>query len=590
MPDLIRFDVFEVNLRSRELRKKGIPISLQEQPFRILEILVAAAGNVVTREELAAALWPSGTFVEFDRGLNTAVNKLRVALGDSAEEPRFIETVGRRGYRFKVSRAKPRLRHTIAAGAAVIVLIAFAFQHFATNGQQRTIRSIAVLPLANLSNDRQQEFFADGMTDQLITDLAKMQGLSVISHQSVMQFKASRLPLTQIARQLGVDAVIEGSVVRSGSRVRVTAQLLDGRSDRHLWASEYEREIGDVLALQDDVAGDIAEQIGAKLVRASSPIKSTAYLLYLRGRYQLNELPPNFDPAIALFQQAIKEDANFAAAYAGLADCYATRAYSQMKPLGRANDAQTARSFAEKALRLDPTLAEAYTTLGYLDLRAFDYRFAESNFQRAIAANPNYVKAHHQYVLHLIRFKRFDEAIREARIALQLDPISFHAHNGLANSLAFAGRNAEAMERIRIMLNLYPAYAELQSSLHFRLSLLLHEVGRDSEAASEFIRSLDEPKVAPLAARLKATRGGFAEILRTYLQDPAVTESEDDWTLATLYAFLGNREGALEHLERACAKHQNEASSINADSHFDFVRADPRFQTLLAKMNLRAPR
>src|SRR5205807_7468572 len=156
MADVIRFDDFEVNLRSRELRKKGVPVSLQEQPFRILEILVAAAGNVVTREELAAALWPSGTFVDFDRGLNTAINKLRVALGDSAEEPRFVETVGRRGYRFKVPRAKPRLRHTIAASAAVIVLIAFAFLHFATNRQQPAIRSIAVLPLTNLSNDRQQ--------------------------------------------------------------------------------------------------------------------------------------------------------------------------------------------------------------------------------------------------------------------------------------------------------------------------------------------------------------------------------------------------------------------------------------------------
>src|SRR5437016_4099605 len=302
MLHLVRFDVFEVNLRSRELRKKGVPISLQEQPFRILDILVAAAGNVVTREELAAALWPSGTFVEFDRGLNTAVNKLRVALGDSAEKPRFIETVGRRGYRFIGARAPAtRVRFLLGAIAAVAIVMA-ATAYFETTLKTTSIHSIAVLPLMNLSKNQEEQFFADGMTDQLITDLAKIRGLGVISHQSVMRFKSSHASLKQIAGELGVDALVEGSVVRNGSRVRVTAQLIDARTDRHLWASDYEREIGDVLALQDEVARDIAGQIGSTLVSrpSRSEIKSEAYLLYLRGRYEWNKLPPNFGPAMAL--------------------------------------------------------------------------------------------------------------------------------------------------------------------------------------------------------------------------------------------------------------------------------------------------
>jgi len=447
MSDVVRFDRFELDLRSRELRKKGVPVSLQEQPFRILEILVAASGRVVTREELTAALWPAGTFIEFDRGLNTAVNKLRAALGDSANTPRFIETVGRHGYRFVVPPSRPPLRRVIAgstAGAALL-LSALAFLHIAANGQKTAIHSIAVLPLANLSNDRQQEFFADGMTDQLITDLAKIQGLGVISHQSVMRFKGSRLPLTQVARQLGVDAVVEGSVVWSGSRVRVTAQLLDGHTDRHLWASDYERDIGNVLALQNDVARDIADQVGAKL---ASPVAHTqssdAYLLYLRGLYEWNKIPPNFDAAIKVFEAAIRIDPRFARAYAGLADCYATRKW--WDTTHAPDDREHARTLALTALRLDPSLAEAYTTLAGLADDAHQNDVAERYFQRALAANSKYIIAHQWYALHLVRLRRFDEALREARIAQKIDPLSPYAIGGVILVLDLSGNIPEALD------------------------------------------------------------------------------------------------------------------------------------------------
>ena len=584
MPDLVRFDVFEVNIRSRELRKKGVPVSLQDQPFRILEILVAAGGNVVTREELAAALWPSGTFVEFDRGLNTAVNKLRVALGDSAEEPRFIETVGRRGYRFIGARALT-WRKFVLGGLAVFAIVIAAAAYFGKKPQTTsTIHSIAVLPLTNLSRNQEQEFFADGMTDQLITDLAKIPGLDVISHQSVMRFKSSRASLKQIAHELGVDAVVEGTIMRDGSRVRVTAQLIDARTDRHLWASDYERNPGDVLSLQDEVAQDIAQQIGSKLVKAprATPINSEAYLLYMRGRYEWNKLPPNFGPAMAFFEQSIKDDPNFALAYAGLADCYATRAGWQTPHLP--NDDQTARSLAKKALQIDPSLSEAYTTLASLDRFTYDYAASESNFRRAIAANRNYIIAHQWYALLLIRLGRLDEAIREARIAVQLDPLSWYANATLATALEFGGRTAEAIERRRTLTRLYPD----DPQQHFKLFWLFHATGRDDEAVGEFSRGLKGVGFANLAASIdkQYPTVGVPGVIRLYLSDPVISKEDDRWSQARGYALLGDRERTLANLQESFARDEGAIPYINVNREFDFVRDDPRFQAIILKMKL----
>ena len=590
MPDLVRFDVFEVNIRSRELRRKGVAVSLQEQPFRILEILVAAAGRVVTREELAAALWPSGTFVEFDHGLNTAINKVRVALGDSAEEPRFIETVGRRGYRFIGARASATWRKFVLSGVAVLAIVIAAAAHFGKKVQTpTTIHSIAVLPLTNLSRNQDQEFFADGMTDQLITDLAKTPGLDVISHQSVMRFKSSRAPLKQIAHELGVDAVVEGTVTRDGSRMRVTAQLIDARTDRHLWASDYERNPGDVLSLQDEVARDIAAQIGSKLVKAprAPPINSEAYLLYLRGRYEWNKLPPNFGPAMAFFEQSIKDDPNFALAYVGLADCYATRAGWQTPHLP--NDAQTARSLAKRALQIDPSLSEAYTTLASLDRFTYDYAASESNFRRAIAANRNYIIAHQWYALLLIRLGRLDEAIREARIAVQLDPLSWYANATLATALEFGGRTLEAIERRQALMRLYPEDAQQ----HFKLFWLFHATGRDDKAVGEFSRGLKGVGFADLAAKIdkQYPTVGVAGVTRLYLADPVISREEDRWALARAHALLGDRERTLANLEQSFSRDEGPIPYINVNREFDFVRDDPRFQAIIRKMKLTpAPR
>ena len=599
----VRFEHFEADLRSRELRCSGSKIALQDQPFRILELLLRAPGDVVTREELAAALWPSGTFVDFDRSLNTAVNKLRAALGDSAESPRFIETVGRRGYRFIGSAEVQRIggpadsspRRILLAVVAIlavlliIVVAAAILRHSPTKAKitPTRIHSIAVLPLANLSKDPEQEFFADGMTDQLITSLAKAGGIDVISHQSVNQFKASRLSLPQIARQLGVDAVVEGTVARNGQRVRVSAQLIDARTDRHLWANDYEREIGDVLSLQDDVARDIAEQVGTRLVGRSDlqTPKSDAYLLYLRGLYEWNKLPPNFGPAMAFFEQAIKQDPKFARAYAGLADCYATRAGWNDIPYLE-SDKEKARALARRALELNPTLADQYATLGGLDNQAFHFVTAEGDFLRAIAANSNYIIGHQWYSLLLSRLSRCEEAVREGRIAQQLDPLSPYAKGTLALALECSGRTAEAIDSRRTIARLFPDDA----NQHFHLFYLLHGSKRDDEAIRELCLGLTQSGFAPLAARIQTEYPamGLDGAVQMYLHDPVISREDSRWSLARMHALLHHREATLTNLEQSYATHGNIAF-LNVTPEFEFVRDDPRFRELLRKLRLIAP-
>ncbi len=272
-PRIVRFGVFEVDLRAGELRRSGVKIKLQEQPFQILSLLLGRPGEVVTREEIQKKLWPADTFVDFEHSLNAAVKRLREALGDSADTPRFVETIPRRGYRFIYPVERPgwasRIRQlrivALAAVALLAVLIGLnvgGLRDRLLGGAGRgQITSIAVLPLENLSGDPEQEYFVDGMTETLITELSKISALTVISRQSVMQFKDTDEPLPEIARELNVDAVVEGSALHIGERVRITVQLIEAASDRNLWAENYDRELRDVLALHSEVARAIAQEI-----------------------------------------------------------------------------------------------------------------------------------------------------------------------------------------------------------------------------------------------------------------------------------------------------------------------------------------
>src|ERR1700722_11598272 len=406
----LRFSVFEIDLNAGELRKHGLKIRLQEQPFQVLATLIEHTGEVVTREALQKKLWSADTFVDFDHGLNKAINKIREALSDSAESPRFVETVARRGYRFlaevKLADAAPvssaeqatelqtaaevPARPALAGKPAnpkrplspfvwkttvvVLLLLTISLADWRLHSRGRpsyAIRSLAVLPLESLSGDASQDYFADGMTDELISDLGQISALRVISRTSVMVYKHVRKPLPQIARELNVDAVVEGTVLRSGDQVRITAQLIEASSDKHLWSQSYQGELRDTLALQNQVARAIADQIRINLnsqeqaalknVRVVNP---EAYESYLKGRYFWNKRTADgLKVALAYFNQAIDEDPKYAQAYSGLADTYALLGdweYAVMTPREALPKAKAA---ATKALELDGTLSEAHNAL-----------------------------------------------------------------------------------------------------------------------------------------------------------------------------------------------------------------------------------
>jgi TolB-like protein/Tfp pilus assembly protein PilF len=387
-------------MRGGELRKQGVRVKLQEQPFQILQILLQRRGDVVTREELRQKIWPSDTFVDFDHSINNAIKRLRAALGDSAENPCYIETVASRGYRFITN------LHPIT----------------------RQIGSLAVLPLGNLSHDPEQEYFAEGLTEALITTLAKIGELRVVSRTSTMQFKGAHKPVREIARELAVDAVVEGTVLRAGNRVRITAQLIDAEEETHLWAESYERELCDVLTLQSEVAQAIAREVKVKLTPqdraqfAQVPqINPEAYEAYLKGRYHWNGRH-GLRKAIQDFEEAIAKDPTYAAAYAGLADCFcALSAWG----LVTANEGSIkAKALAQKALEIDNSLAEAHTSLAFATMYDYDFLASEKEFERALELNPRYATAHQLFALCLSMMGRYEEAYTEIQRAFRLDPLS----------------------------------------------------------------------------------------------------------------------------------------------------------------------
>jgi len=509
----LRFGVFELDLRAGELRKHGLHIRLQEQPFQLLAMLLEHPGELVTREELQKRLWPADTFVDCDHGRNKAISKIREALGDSAESPRFVETVARRGYRFlaevkvaDTARVSPEpatqphpsadardrvdlpgksaTRRALVLPSAwntsvfVLLLIVIAslgaWKLHSWNRPSPGIRSLAVLPLESLSSDASQDYFADGMTDELISDLGQISALRVISRTSVMAYKRARKHLPQIAREPNVDAVVEGTVLRSGDQVRITAQLIEASSDKHLWSQSYQGELRDTLALQSKVARAIADEIRINLnPREQAALKNVkvvnpqAYESYLKGRYFWNKRTTDgLKAALAYFDQAIEEDPKYAQAYSGLADTYALLGdwqYAAMTP----NEAlPKAKAAAIKALELDSALGEAHNSLGFcLDAFEWDFNSAGKEFQRAIELNPGYATAHHWYAWHLSVLGRYDEAIAEMRKAQNLDPLSLIINADLAELLLIARLYDDSIQQSRKTIEMDSNFALAHNQL-----------------------------------------------------------------------------------------------------------------------------
>ncbi len=453
----LRFDGYELDVRAGELRKHGVRLRLRGQPLRVLEILLEHSGEVVTRAEFQTQIWTADTFVDFDHSLHNAIARIREVLGDSAETPRYIETLPRRGYRYigpvedldrpevapetgdqttqpaALITPPRRRRHLVLAFCALFALGLAAWttwRYVFAKAAVSTVRSIAVLPLKNLSGDPSEEFFADGITDQLITDLAKVGSLRVVSRTSVMQYKGAKKDLPEIARELNVDAIVEGSISRSGQRVRVTAQLIQASTDQHLWAETYDRDLGDILNVQSEVADAIAQQVRAQLtpteraqLRSAHAVNPAAYDDYLRGRlYFVNEFtkPASLKRAQGYFEESIQKDPKFAPAFAGLADTYVYLAFAGA--LTRDQAYRSAREALANALKLDDSIGEAHDTLGVVSWEFdWDWNAADREFNRAIALAPSYSCAHEDRAVFLAVTGRRAEALAEIAKIDQLD-------------------------------------------------------------------------------------------------------------------------------------------------------------------------
>ena len=608
----VRFGVFEVDLESGELRKHGIKIKLQQKPFQILALLMERPGEVVTREDLQQRLWPSDVFVDFESGLNNAVKKLRAALGDSAETPRFIETVAGRGYRFlaipqttqNVADVSPPAPARIsplwmAAALAVIVgLIGFIWAgrrrtvHPAASASQ--IRKIAVLPLENLSHDEQQEYFADGMTDAIIDQLARVRGLTVISRTSTMQYKRAHKPLPQIARELGVDTVVEGTVLRSGNRIRVSAQLIDASTDKHLLSRTFEKDLEDVLQLQQDVASAVAQQITSSLTAKDAgrlshpaPVDPAAYQAFTLGRfYWFKRTPDAFKKGIEYFQEAIAREPNYALPYVGLADSYFGLEYLEIVPPLQFKAQE--RSAILKAIALDDSLAEAHTSLAHAqEMEDWDFATAEKEYRRAVDLNPSYALAHHWLGNDLAIRGRSSEALEESRKAMALDPLSALYRASYAHRIAYSRRFDEAADACHKALELDANHP----IANMYLGQIEEYCGRFPDAIIRF-RKAYEATATPLhlanLGHAYARNGNPSEALKVLAQLRTLSKTRyvSPYAFALVYIGLGETEKALESLQRAVTERSQAVTNLKVDPVFDGLRGDPRFDSLLRQIGL----
>jgi len=622
---VLRFDIFELDVRAGELRKNGVKLRLQGQPLQVLAALLKRPGELVTREELRAQIWQADTFVDFDHSLHNAIARIREVLGDSAETPRYIETLPRRGYRFvahvegistrepersaetvqpseaPAPLARSKARAALAVALLTVVMIALALWLLPAISHRTTavppMRSIAVLPLDNLSGDPSQEYFVDGMTDELITDLAKVGALRVTSRTSVMRYKGTKKSLPEIARELNVEGIVEGSVTRSGNRVRVTAQLLHAPEDQHLWAETYERDLGDVLKLQSEVAQAIAQQVRAQLTPQQQDrlgsvrqVNPEAYDAYLRGRYYLTNQFTTAQPlnrAKGYFEESIRKDPNFALAYSGLADSYAFLAY--IRGVAPESAYQSATEALRKASALDDSIGEIHDTRAVLSWRyKLDLDTAEQEFNRAIALAPSYSCAHEDHAVYLGFVGRRADALAEVAKSNELDP-------GPSSAMAESATYYQLRDYERLVEASRRGVASNPKEWveYYNLGVGYEGTGKLLEAISEYQKAVelsagDQDATAALAHAYAVIgkRAEASKILRD-LQQKAKSSYISPYLLATIYAGLGEKDRAFELLERAYEQKSLELSwHLKADLRIDNLRSDPRFQNLLHRVGL----
>ena len=617
--EIIRFGEFELALKSGELRKNGSVVRLQPQPFKVLVFLASHAGQTVTRQELQDAVWEEGTFVDFEHGLNFCIKQIRTALGDDAQSPRLVETLPRRGYRFigevennnestggelivtdpqpktlpgdaQPRAVRPPSRLVIGGAIAVLAILVGGYLGLRSLNKVAVPLSktmIAVLPFENLSGEALQDYFSDGMTEEMIAQLGRLhpQSLGVIARTSAMTYKGVNKDIARIGSELNVDFVLEGSVRSESDRVRITAQLIQVSDQTHLWSESYDRPSGDVLKVQSEVAGQIANSLAIRLLpekgSASSHSESPeAVDAYLRGRYLWNKGDrEGLSRSVDYFQQAIEKDANYSAAFAGLADSY--RLLGMRYAMLPAEAYPKAREAAVRAIELDSTNANAYVSLGSIKFR-YEWRQeeAERDFLRAIEINPSLGLAHHDYAWFLIAMKRFDEGIDHMKLAQRLDPLSPLANSDVGWAYLMARRYDEAIEQIKRTLELEPTFGSalacleraysLKGETRLALETLLRETGQDTASvgegdAAQMMRRLFRKRLDKRLAALKSA-------------------PSSPYNAATVCVAAGEQEQALGFLEKAYDERDPMLVAMGTDPAFDDLRQHPRFVALQKRL------
>jgi TolB-like protein/DNA-binding winged helix-turn-helix (wHTH) protein/cytochrome c-type biogenesis protein CcmH/NrfG len=597
--------------------------------MELLILLVERRGELVSREEIAERLWGKDVFLDVDRSINTAISKVRVALRDDPENPRFVETVVGKGYRFAApvtcngdSRTQaqplsaaaqvdsspavvstqeraPSMRLMVLVGAGVLALFAVAFVWIRSgvvkSTRQRAIKSLAVLPMKNLSGDPTQEYLADGMTEELIGRLAGIHNLRVISRTSVMRFKDTQLAVPEIGKTLGVDAVVEGSVIREGSTIRVHAQLIRAATDEHFWSESYDRDMRDVLALQSDVAQAIARKVEVTVsgeehnrLAAVHPVSPEVYEDYLRGRFALAKSNRRTDAeeSIPYFNEAIRKDPTFAPSYMGLADAYA--ALTTVFMGGEANkERPKATLAARKALELDPELVEAHVLLAAMAKEQWRWAEAEAEYRRALELSPNYAEAHSAFAMWLVTQGRTEEAVTSCRRARELDPLAVSGSE-LAWMLFYARRYDDAVQELRSVLAVEPDDAYALWILGFVL-IANHHPEEAVPVLEKGVSASDRsPAIVGLLVHAYAQAGRRADALRLLeeLKRRKQTGYVPAAAFVKAYLGLGEYDQAFFWLEEAYKEQSNLLQFLKVHPIFDPIRDDPRFADLVRRVGL----
>ncbi len=621
-PNIVNFGAYEFSPYSGELRKEGMRVRMEGQPLAILQVLLDRPGELVTREELRKKLWPENTFVDFEHSLNSAVKRLRAALNDSADQPHYIETLARRGYRFiapvntvgaeitvAASAVAPTLPATEARSAvggrrlwligiagcvvAVVALGGRQWRHRMTAPAAPAIQSLAVLPLENLSGDPSQEYFSDGMTEELIGRLSNIHGLRVISRTSAMHFKHTQLSLPEIARTLRVDAIVEGSVMREGNRLRVHAQLIRAATDEHFWSENYDREVGDALVLQSEVAESIARRVEvtvtgeerARLVGARH-VSPEVYESFLKGEFAVKQgSREEVQQSITYYQEAIRKDATFAPAYLGLANAYGN--LGSVFYGGAPDEARTrAIHSARKALELDPQLAEAHDILADIDMKQWHWADAKAEYQRALESNPNDVAAHSGFAHWLLCQGRPEEALALSQRARERDPIGITGTD-IGWTLFHARHYEEAIRELRSELAVRPD--DVYALWFLGFALVANHQPEQAIAVLEKALTIERSAaVIGVLIRAYAHAGQRQDALRLLAELKKRRQASYVPAAAFVNAYLGlgDNEQAFAWLERAFQEQSEILTYAKVHPYFDPLRDDPRFVDLVRRVGL----